>query len=330
MREQLLGYLLGALDDSEHRQVEEHLEREPEARRELELLARGLKPLEADADLREPPRGLAARACQAVEAHRTPVLLDTSFAHAPRRWSLIDVAVAAGILLAAAAVFFPAVNHARAMARRAGCEDNLLQLGAAMLSYSEDHDGEFPGIEAKPQLSVAGVYAPKLISGRRIDNDRAFICPASAMVDERDTFRVPSVEQLLEATADQLAQWHRTMGGSYAFSLGYRDSNDAYRPARNKHRIHYALLADVPNLDGPNLDGSDEEGLVHVSLSHGGCGQNVLFEDGHVEYISTCTCTLAGCNDNIFLNAHGKIEPGVNADDAVLGRSDTQVSFAGR
>ena len=320
MREQLLGYLLGALDDSEHRQIEERLQRDPQAQRELELLSGGLKPLEADAGHHEPPDGLAARACQAVAAQRSAVVLDTSFAHAPRRWAPIDVAVAVGIMLTAAAVFFPAVNHARAMARRAGCEDNLREIGAALVAYSDDHGGEFPSIEARVPLSVAGVYAPKLISGRRIDNDRAFVCPSSALAAERDTFRVPSVEQLLGAGAEQLAQWHRTMGGSYAFSLGYRDDANKYRPANNRQRSDYALLADVPNLDGPS-----EEGPVHISASHGGWGQNVLFKDCRVRYIITCTCTVAGCDDHIYLNARGEIAPGVDSNDAVLARSDTRV-----
>ena len=324
MREQLLGYLLGALDDSEHRQVEEHLQRDPQAQRELELLAGGLQPLKADADHHEPPRGLALRACEAVDAHRQPVVLDTPFADSPRRWALIDVAVAAGVMLAVAAVFFPAVNHARAMARRAGCEDNLRQLGAALVSYSEHHSGNFPSIEAETPLSVAGVYAPKLKSEGWIDNDRTFICPASPLVAERNTFRVPSLKQLSQATAEQLRQWHRTMGGSYAFSLGYLDADNKYRPARNQQRANYALLADVPNLDGPS-----EEGPVHVSASHGGCGQNVLFEDGHVEYILTCTCTADGCIDNIYLNARNQIAPGVNSNDAVLARSNTAILDVG-
>ncbi|MCH8921760.1 MAG: DUF1559 domain-containing protein [Planctomycetes bacterium] len=322
MREQLLGYLLGALDDSEHRQVEEHLQRDPQAQRELELLAGGLQPLKADAGHYDPPRGLAQRACEAVEARRTPVVLDTSFADSPKRWALVDVAVAAGIMLAVAAVFFPAVNHARAMARRAGCEDNLRQLGAALVSYSERHGGEFPSIEAETPLSVAGVYAPKLKSGGWIDNDRAFICPASPLVAERNTFRVPSIHELLHAGADQLAHWHRTMGGSYAFSLGYLDANNKYCPARNQRRANYALLADVPNLDGPS-----EEGPAHISASHGGCGQNVLFEDGHVKYILTCTCIADGCIDHIYLNALDQIAPGVNRNDAVLARSGTRVSI---
>lgn len=324
MREQLLGYLLGALDDSEHRQIEERLQRDPQARQELQLLSGGLKPLESVAGHHEPPAGLAQRTCTAVEARRAPVVLDTSFAHTPRRWALIDVAVAVGVMLTAAAIFFPAVNHARAMARRAGCEDNLRQLGVALVSYSDDNRGEFPSIEARDPLSVAGVYAPKLVSGGRIENDRVFICPASALAEQRSTFHVPLVEQLLLAKADQLAQWHRTMGGSYAFSIGYRDADNRYCPANNRQRADYALLADVPSLDGPS-----EEGPVHISASHGGCGQNVLLKDCRVLYILTCICTAAGCEDHIYLNARGEIAPGVNPNDAVLARSDTRVSIVG-
>jgi hypothetical protein len=203
MREQLLGYLLGALDDSEHQQVEDHLRNNPQAQQELEILSGGLLPLEAGEAHHEPPQGLAQRACQAVETQRQPVMLEAP--HAPRRWSLIDVAVAGGLKLAAAAVFFPAVNYSRAMARRAGCEDNLRQIGAALVSFSNDHGDHFPSIQQSGPLSVAGVTASRLVSGQHIAKHQVFVCPSSEMVEQRNSFRVPTISRLMEATVKELA-----------------------------------------------------------------------------------------------------------------------------
>jgi len=70
MREQLLGYVLGALDEDEHAQVEEALRRDPQLQREVELLHDSLDPLRAGEGAYEPPVGLAARTCQTVETHR--------------------------------------------------------------------------------------------------------------------------------------------------------------------------------------------------------------------------------------------------------------------
>ena len=56
MREELIGYLLGALDAEEQARVEEALRGNEELQHELELLAESLEPLEAGtADERPPP-----------------------------------------------------------------------------------------------------------------------------------------------------------------------------------------------------------------------------------------------------------------------------------
>jgi len=66
MREELLGYVLGALEPEEERVVDSRLEVEPELRRELEEVRRLTKPLTLDDVAMEPPAGLAARVCEFV------------------------------------------------------------------------------------------------------------------------------------------------------------------------------------------------------------------------------------------------------------------------
>jgi hypothetical protein len=66
MRDNLLGYLLGALDAAEYAEVEMALERHPHLRDELQLLRRRLEPLDAIPADHEPPAGLASRTCLCV------------------------------------------------------------------------------------------------------------------------------------------------------------------------------------------------------------------------------------------------------------------------
>ena len=47
MREDLLGYLLNALDEAERQRVFEALQKDPQLRQELETLRRDLRPLDA-------------------------------------------------------------------------------------------------------------------------------------------------------------------------------------------------------------------------------------------------------------------------------------------
>ena len=56
------------------------------------------------------------------------------------------------------------------------------------------------------------------------------------------------------------------------------------------------------------------------SRNHGRCGQNVLFEDLHVQFLTTCKAK--GCNDHIFTNDDGRAFAGLHAFDAVIGASN--------
>ena len=60
MREHLLGYLLGALEEPEAETVRQTLESDEVLRREMAALRRCLQPLSYDASHFDPPAGLAA------------------------------------------------------------------------------------------------------------------------------------------------------------------------------------------------------------------------------------------------------------------------------
>ena len=58
MRVDLLGYLLGALDDAERDGVEEAIRRDPQLQRELETLRERIEPLDELAAEADPPPDL--------------------------------------------------------------------------------------------------------------------------------------------------------------------------------------------------------------------------------------------------------------------------------
>ena len=76
MHDELIGYLLGALDGDELALVEEHLAARPDADCHLEILRRGLEPLEADDGHLDPPEGLALRTCQVVRIRIESIALN--------------------------------------------------------------------------------------------------------------------------------------------------------------------------------------------------------------------------------------------------------------
>jgi anti-sigma-K factor RskA len=71
-REQLLGYLFGALEESERESVASQLAQDPNLRRELARLHQRLEPLGGTQPDFMPPAGLAKRTCRLVESYPPP------------------------------------------------------------------------------------------------------------------------------------------------------------------------------------------------------------------------------------------------------------------
>ncbi|MHC4400427.1 MAG: hypothetical protein ACYTG0_12190 [Planctomycetota bacterium] len=311
-REQLLGYLLGALDDTERESVESELERNPELARELARVQERLHPLwAAQPDFAPPPR-LAERTCELVASHTDPAPQAEYAGPAPvgGAWggsSWWDITVAAGMVLVVALLIFPAIQRSRYDARLLGCQDNLRTLGAALHQYSQSHVDLFPPVYDEGRLAGAGIYAPVLLSHGLVDRSERFVCPGSPLA-ENGRFRVPFLAELASAPRKELIRQRRTMGGSFAYSLGYREPDGRYT-TRDLRRPNFAMLADVPRSCQ----------LGYQSLNHGGCRQNVAFEDGSVRFcLSPRSCEAIG---NIFVNDRGDVAAGQNPFDSVVGPS---------
>lgn len=307
MREQLIGYLLSALEPDEHQSIEAQLIRDPQLKRELDLLSRSLHPLACDREHYHAPLGLAHRTCEFVAEQAQILPAPSAPAYAPSSWRLTDMVVAAGIFIGATMLFFPALNQSRFAARLLGCQNNLRELGMGLTNYSDLHQGYFPDIPAQGECAAAGIYASKLIEGGFLANPRVIICPASSFAEEETDVLVPTAHELQRAQGPHLIVLQRKMGGSYGYNIGYV-SGGKYQATRNLRRPKFAIMADAPNAEAPVR-----------SLNHGDCGQNVLFEDLHVQYLTTCKAR--GCKDNIYVNDDGQVAAGKHLNDAVVGAS---------
>ena len=77
------------------------------------------------------------------------------------------------------------------------------------------------------------------------------------------------------------------------------------------NRDYFAIMSDAPSSDHAD----------HQSDNHGGLGQNVLFEDLHIEF---CLTTRPGNGiDDIYFNDNWEVAPGLHRDDAVIASSGT-------
>lgn len=321
VREQILGYLLGALDDSEMEQVEARLRADPAYGRELARVRRQLEDLEMAADECQPPPGLVQRTCDFVFAHvrcarprsvpAEPKRLSPHAAapHWTGRVGWLDVTVAALIFVVAGLVTLPAIQGSRFQSRLITCQDNLRQLGLSLGEYSHRNGEYFPRIPLKGRLAAAGIYAPTLTHDGYLTEPHRVLCPESPQSEQRD-FRVPSIEELQTACDREVARLRQQMGGSYGYCLGHVE-HGVFVPTRNLCRKYFAIMADAPSNNLPERQ----------SANHGGLGQNVLFEDGHVEFAATSQPTEGA--DDIFANDDHVVALGVHCNDSVIAPSGT-------
>ncbi len=328
MRDELVGYLLDALDDPDRRRVDDalaHPQGGPALRRDLDRLRRAARPLTLDSQSDPPPEGLARRTLRFVETHahgqpqRQKAALPTPRVFtpessprrvaSPRVW--IDRAILAATAGAACVLLVPMVLEGIDQSRSLRTQRNLQLIGGGLAGYAGQHR-HFPMPPDSGPLSRAGLYAPTLVSEQRlVADDGTFLVPGSALA--RGGYAVPSLEEVRRAQAagDRQAfeRMIRSMGGDFGYTLGHRDPSGALQPYRNLGRGHHPLMADAPDDDG------------HWSANHPDRRHHVLFEDGRVEKIGPHALHL---DDHLFRNHRGEVRAGIDAEDAVIGDSHHQ------
>jgi hypothetical protein len=318
VRQHVFDYLLGDLDASDLKDVRARLATDPAYRDGLVNAYRRLLRLQSSRDDAEVPCGLAERTCNAVfdpiqrrrlrMCPRRPMTPAIAASGGGRRFTRIDAAVTAAILLIAGMLVLPAVKGSRFQARLAACQNNLRQVGQALAEYSHRNHDLFPSVPEKGNLAADGIWAPVLQEQGLLMEPQNVLCPESSLA-QREDFRIPSLADLRRAAGRELSRIQRQMGGSYGYCLGYFD-HGTLQPTRNLNRPYFAILADAPS-DTPE----------HQSPNHDFEGQNVLFEDLHVAF---CVTTRPGDGrDNIYTNDFNEVAPGRHRDDSVLAPSGT-------
>lgn len=314
MQENLIGYLLGALDGPEQDAVREQLQRDSLVQQQLLEWENRLAPLERDRWQYDPPSHLTAATCAMVARQAGGPRVGRSRWSAvtagwnPRQhgWDLIDVAVAAGIFFAAALLFFPAIANSRQQARLLACQEKLRSGSVALALFGERHNGVFPFIPSRGNGGVAGFYAVQLMDGGFLTQHSDVLCPAAQFNgDEWSEFRVPTVSEVRHAMGAELVQLQRLMGGSYFYTLGHWDGAQL-RAQLNRGRDYVPVMSD---------GSAAEYGSAQFS-AHGNGGVNVIYEGGNLRFIVGITR-----QHPYFVSDQGLIEAGRHVDDAVLAPS---------
>jgi hypothetical protein len=313
--QQLLGYLLGALDDEEQECFDRRFEQDEEFRRKLWEWRRRLPPFEALRPDFEPPPGLAERTCRIVAAcapapleEETPWRGMSAHSALPvraARTSWYDVAALFVVLLTAGILILPAVLNSRLRARVTLCQDHLRQFGQALAQYSHAQNGAIAQLAGDGRLTLAGIFAAKRIKDGIASDAGEMVCPDSWLAIQNvpcylPPMPVPTGIPIHPSPSDQTCGARdgpiladTKLGDCPDFRLIENETASSDTRMKTGTVLSSVLLVDAPLVDLTAQAALD---------THGGQGRNVFFEDGRVSFLP---CSATSDVSEAFLSKTG-------------------------
>ncbi len=213
-------------------------------------------------------------------------------------FTLIELLVVIAIIGILAGILLPVLSRARESARRTQCASNVKQVGMGLIMYANENNENFPSSSANAMLSLNLLY-PDYVS-----DPRTFNCPSDTFVTTATNAGITAADAF---DKDEC---------SYGYDYTHTQADDA-DVALAADRPTNAATATTPtsNTNSPNHGGTT--GTVAAGDT-AGRGQNVVYVDGHVEFIIS---PLAG-----WYASDGTTRDDIYGDNAATaGGTDTYV-----
>lgn len=293
IEDSILPYILGTLSESETASFESKLASDNELANKVDAARRAIAPLNAW-EAPAPPTTLvdniliqAATTTPleyvAASASMTPTSQNAS-GHR-NRFRLRELIAIAACIALMVSLYIPGVSSIRQRQLQNACKLNMAGFGTGVSAYANENNGNLPNIGASPNSNwLNDPNRRHLLPAvrHRLVLPSQLICPAAdGSIDEEATLK--NVEEFLKRT-----------------DLPFWAVPNANGPVpKISIRINVPLAADANPLfqKGKFHRGTDGT-LTPNSHTHGGKGQNVLFNDGSIRFIKTPV--LDESDDNIW------------------------------
>ena len=192
-------------------------------------------------------------------------------------FTLIELLVVIAIIGILAGILLPVLSRARESARRTQCMSNIKQIGMGLIMYANENSELFPSDTAYAGASPA-MRGLNLLYDTYISDKRVFNCPSDTQVDAQSNAGMSPFTANDSFDKDEC---------SYGYDRAHTQADDA----------DVALVADRPPAT-PSATAN--------TTNHNARGQNIVYVDGHVEFIIS---PLAGwfysdgtTRDNIYID----------------------------
>lgn len=229
-------------------------------------------------------------------------------------FTLIELLIVIAIIAILAAMLLPAIRESREKAKRANCISNLKQLSMAGFMFMQDNEDYYPGagypFPTQPSNPNGYHWVTQLLPYLGKSNTGTYDDIAAA-IDNSPMFWCPSYNK---------GSIDRTLGGttyinSVMNNLPYGQNMDlgfwtASPVAVKQNKVNNLLalvwIADNGGATGvgsvwPRLDAiaSPVGSLAGIGIRHSG-GANVLFADGHAEYVTSAKAVMMNATSSPY------------------------------